>query len=147
MTSPAVHTFLTHLAPVIYGLKTPAAPEKSGAADPQSATKEDPAEERLILCRECLYPITREEERREMAGAQQHTFANPAGLVFTIGCFRSAQGCVPVGPSSDEFTWFKGFAWQVGVCRGCLAHLGWHFRAPSGTSFWGLILDHLIFPR
>jgi hypothetical protein len=145
--TPAAHPFLATVPPpVIHGLKSPASPEKGDATAPDSVVKEEPTDERLILCRECLYPITREEERREMGGAPQHTFANPAGIVFTIGCFRTAQGCVPVGPSSDEFTWFPGFAWQVGVCRGCLAHLGWLFSAPSGAAFWGLILDHLIFP-
>jgi hypothetical protein len=104
------------------------------------------AEERLILCRECLFPITREEEQTSMSGASQHTFANPAGIVFTIGCFSAAEGCAPVGPSSDEFSWFPGFVWRVGICRGCLAHMGWYFSAPSGIAFWGLILDRLIFP-
>ena len=27
------------------------------------------------------------------------------------------------------------------------AHLGWLFTTPSGAAFWGLILDHLIFPE
>jgi hypothetical protein len=127
-------------------LKTPAAPKKSDGTAPASETREEEEAERLVLCRECLFPITREEDQSEMAGARQHTFANPAGIVFTIGCFQTAEGCAPVGPASDEFTWFPGFAWRVGVCRGCLAHLGWHFVAPSGAAFWGLILDHLIFP-
>ena len=132
--------------PGLYGLKSPADPEKSDGTAPSGAAQEEEAQERLILCRECLFPVTREEERQEMAGVGQHTFANPAGIVFTIGCFNAAPGCVPVGPASDEFTWFPGFTWQVAVCRGCLAHLGWHFAAPSGAGFWGLILDHLIFP-
>ena len=127
-------------------LKTPAAPEKDDATAPADEAGEEEAAERLILCRECLFPITREEEQSEMAGARQHTFANPSGIVFTIGCFQRADGCLPVGPASDEFTWFPGFAWRVAICRGCLAHLGWYFAAPSGVAFFGLILDHLIFP-
>ena len=121
--------------PAVFWLKTPAAPERGGGTDPDSAVQEEVEDERLILCRECLFPITREEEQSEMAGAGQHTFANPAGIVFTIGCFSAA-----------EFTWFPGFDWRVAICRGCLTHLGWHFAAPSGAAFWGLILDHLIFP-
>ena len=27
----------------------------------------------------------------------------------------------------------------------CLTHLGWRFSGPPGD-FWGLILDHLVFP-
>ncbi len=132
--------------PALLWLKSPAAPEKENGTDADTAIKEKAEDERLILCRECLYPITREEEQGEMAGARQHTFANPAGIVFTIGCFMAAEGCATVGPTSEEFTWFPGFAWQVGICRGCLAHLGWHFTALSGAAFWGLILDNLIFP-
>lgn len=127
-------------------LKTPAAPEKGDGTAPAGEAREKAEEERLILCRECLFPIAREEAQGEMAGQFKHTFANPAGIVFTIGCFQVADGCAPVGPASDEFTWFPGFTWRVGICRGCLAHLGWYFTAPSGASFWGLILDHLIFP-
>ena len=140
------HPFPSPPQPPVMRLKTPVVPEKGSRAAPDNEQEDEAAEKRLILCRECLFPVTREEERSEMAGAGQHTFANPAGIVFTIGCFRAAEGCVPVGPLSEEFTWFPGFAWQVGVCRGCLAHLGWHFAAPSGATFWGLILDHLIFP-
>ena len=127
-------------------LKSPAAPKRDQGTSPGSDAREKAEEERLILCRECLFPVTREDEQSEMAGARQHTFANPAGIVFTIGCFQRAQGCVPVGPATDEFSWFSGFSWRVGVCRGCLAHLGWYFTAPSGAAFYGLILDHLIFP-
>ncbi|MCB2170099.1 MAG: hypothetical protein KQI78_20750 [Deltaproteobacteria bacterium] len=132
--------------PTMVWLKTPATPEKGDDTAPGSDVQAEAVEERLILCRECLFPITREEDQSAMEGGQQHTFANPAGIVFTIGCFSAAEGCAPVGPSSDEFTWFPGFTWRVGICRGCLAHLGWYFSAPSGTAFWGLILDHLIFP-
>ena len=133
--------------PAIMWLKTPAAPERSDGTLPGSAVQEEEREDPMVLCRECLFPVTREEAQTTMSGGFQHSFANPAGIVFTIGCFRTAEGCVPVGPASDEFTWFPGFAWRVGVCRGCLAHLGWFFAAPSGAAFWGLILDHLIFPR
>ena len=124
--------------------------KKDGRIAPELAEKEapeqSPEEEEYILCRQCRQAITRPVDRIAMQGAHQHTFANPAGIVFTIGCFQRADGCVPVGPASDEFTWFSGFAWRVGVCRGCLAHLGWYFTAPSGDAFYVLILDHLIFP-
>ena len=133
------------LPPTIW-LKTPPAPEKGDETAPEGSPLAEETEERFILCRECLFPITREEEQASISGTFQQTFANPAGIVFTIGCFSAAEGCAPVGPPSDEFTWFPGFAWRVGICRGCLAHLGWYFSAPSGAAFWGLILDHLIFP-
>lgn len=144
-TNPDPSFSLQQLPPAIW-LKTPAAPEKGDGTAPEASPQAQETEERLILCRECLFPITREEEQAAMSGAFQHTFANPAGIVFTIGCFSTAEGCAPVGPPSDEFSWFPGFVWRVAICRGCLAHLGWYFHAPSGVAFWGLILDHLIFP-
>lgn len=101
--------------------------------------------EPFIRCRECLSPVTRNEDRISVNGAHSHTFANPAGIVYTIGCFRTAEGCGPVGPSSGEFTWFAGHHWRVAICRKCMAHLGWYFSGLD-TGFWGLILDHLIFP-
>ena len=99
-----------------------------------------------ILCRQCLQVITSPTERIEMQGAHQHTFANPHGSVYQIGCFRSAAGCGYAGQSSDEFTWFKGYSWRVAVCGSCLFHLGWLFISPGSQSFNGLILDHLIQP-
>lgn len=116
--------------------------------DPETAPEEtaEAKETRRVLCRECLHPVTREQDRTEVHGAHQHTFANPGGIVFTIGCFQAAEGCGAAGSPSDEFTWFKGFSWRVAVCTGCLAHLGWLFSTASGSVFWGLILDHLIFP-
>ncbi|HNS99887.1 MAG TPA: cereblon family protein [Polyangiaceae bacterium] len=80
--------------------------------------------------------------RIEVAGAHRHTFANPHGLVFQIGCFSEATGCRGTGPASDDFTWFSGYEWQVGVCARCGIHLGWRFISHR-TSFFGLIVDRL----
>ncbi len=123
----------------------PSDPEKRPESAPEDDTQAKAS--RRVLCRECLHPVTRPQDRTEVHGAHQHTFANPSGLVFTIGCFQMAEGCGAAGSPSDEFTWFKGYSWRVAVCIGCLAHLGWLFSAASGAVFWGLILDHLIFPE
>ncbi len=129
--------------PLAFLKEEPADPEKRPNASPE----EDTQAARRVLCRECLHPVTRERERIEVQGAHQHTFANPSGIVFTIGCFHSADGCGAAGSPSDEFTWFAGFNWRVAVCAACLSHLGWQFSSVSGgAAFWGLILDHLIFP-
>jgi hypothetical protein len=47
-----------------------------------------------------------------------------------------------VGEPSEYYPWFPGYAWQIAVCRGCRAHLGWLFRA-EGDVFFGLILNRL----
>jgi len=132
-------------------LRDPA--QKRTIADSPARTIEDKAAddgtepEKLIVCRQCRNVITRPEERIEIQGAHQHTFANPQGIVFEIGCFGFAQGCGFVGPLTDEFTWFKGYSWRVAVCGACITHLGWLFHSPGGDSFCGLILDRLRQPQ
>jgi len=108
---------------------------------PEDLTSDE--DEELILCRHCGRPITRPAERIEMAGAHKHTFANPHGIVFEIGCFRSAFGCGYSGPTTDEFTWFQGYRWKVAVCGSCTVHLGWLFLSSGSDTFHGLILDRL----
>ncbi|MBW2606015.1 MAG: hypothetical protein JRD05_00120 [Deltaproteobacteria bacterium] len=132
-----------------YLLRQPS--EKYGGEKPgyivEDETKEkEPDIDEYILCRQCLQVITSPAERIEMQGAHQHTFANPNGIVYQIGCFRSASGCGYAGQPSYEFSWFKGYSWRVAVCGSCLFHLGWLFTSPGSESFNGLILDHLIQP-
>jgi hypothetical protein len=111
---------------------------------------EEEVEEKLsddgefILCRQCLNVITSSAERIEVDGSHQHTFANPHGLVFEIGCFRTVIGCGYAGPASDDFTWFAGYSWRVAVCFKCLTHLGWQFTSTGLDRFNGLILDRLV---
>jgi hypothetical protein len=103
-------------------------------------------EEAFILCRQCRQAITRPDDRITVQGAHRHTFANPHGIVFEIGCFQNVQGCGYAGAASDEFTWFAGYSWRVCFCRMCLTHLGWGFSSRGGHVFHGLILDRLIEP-
>jgi len=99
--------------------------------------------EEYLRCLQCNNVITSPSERIQVQGSHQHTYANPHGIVFEIGCFKSVKGCGHVGPASSEFSWFKGFSWRVAVCLVCLTHLGWLFVSPDGDSFHGLILDRL----
>jgi hypothetical protein len=115
-------------------------PNSESAADPGLS----PAGEVYLLCRDCLHPIARPSDRISVQGRHAHTFANPHGLVFEIGCFQHAPGCGAVGPASEEFTWFPGHRWRVCICAACLAHLGWVFLPDAGAAFFGLILDRLI---
>jgi hypothetical protein len=111
----------------------------------EDETEEEASEEEHILCRQCHNVLTSLNEQIEVQGSQKHTFANPHGIVFEIGCFRAVMGCGYAGPASDEFSWFKGFSWRAAVCVMCLTHLGWLFESRSGSSFHGLILDRLLF--
>jgi hypothetical protein len=126
-------------------LRTPADLPRGGrTARPKTAGAPAELTAPCILCRDCLHPVTRPAERIGIDGSHRHTFANPHGIVFEIGCFRMAEGCARIGPRSDEFAWFAGYTWQVGVCAACLVHIGWHFAATGGGDFYGLILDRLI---
>jgi len=112
----------------------------------EEAAERLPEEEEFILCRQCHQPITRPKERISIQGSHQHTFANPHGVVFEIGCFGSAQNCGYAGNATDEFSWFAGYSWRVCFCVMCLTHLGWIFSSKAGNSFHGLISDRLIEP-
>ncbi|MEJ2658432.1 MAG: cereblon family protein [Desulfobacterales bacterium] len=111
----------------------------------EDETKDDTLEqEEFIRCRQCRNIIASPDDRITVQGAHRHTFANPHGIVFEIGCFKAVKGCGHVGLPSDEFSWFSGYSWRVAICFMCLTHLGWVFTAYGKESFHGLILDRLI---
>lgn len=95
-----------------------------------------------LRCAVCEHRISDAAYRIEMAGAHEHTFVNPAGIVHHIGCFAAAPGCVHVGSTETAFSWFPGWSWQVAACARCRAHLGWIFRC-AGQQLHGLILAAL----
>jgi len=112
----------------------------------KQAEEQSPEEEEYILCRQCHQAITKPADRIVMQGSHRHTFANPHGIVFEIGCFRSVKGCGYAGIASDDFSWFAGYSWRVSFCAMCLTHLGWMFSRMGSDIFHGLILDRLIEP-
>lgn len=101
-------------------------------------------EERWIVCRQCQQRLTRPSERIQINGLHSHTFANPSGVVFEIGCFRMVSGLHFIGPPSYEFPWFAGHSWQIVICGTCQIHLGWWFQGPAASQFFGLIMERLI---
>lgn len=110
----------------------------------QVVEKEE-GEGRAILCLACRHLVTRTGEKISVHGKHAHVFFNPAGIVFELGCFRSAPGCVDLGRSTQEFTWFDGHAWRICVCVKCQTHLGWHYQNVHGPgAFYGLILSQLV---
>ena len=130
-------------------LRTPSGKSDGGTAPTimeREAAEKAPREEVYILCRQCHQAITRPDERIAMNGSHRHTFANPHGIVFDIGCFRNVRGCGYAGVATDEFTWFPGYSWRACFCTMCLTHLGWMFISGGGDMFHGLILDKLIEP-
>jgi hypothetical protein len=95
-----------------------------------------------IVCRACAAFIAETRSRIEVNGAHAHSFINPAGAIFRVGCHAHAPGVVGVGEESDEWTWFTGFSWQVAVCGRCGEHLGWCYRNALAR-FVALILDRV----
>jgi hypothetical protein len=128
------------------------APSKEKPAKGTTSHTEDedivryPERQGPVLCSQCRTMITSTTEIMSIQGSHGHTFANPEGILFQIGCFRSAPGCGHIGEATEEWSWFKGFRWRVALCRGCLTHLGWLYASGSGDQFHGLILNRLVFP-
>ncbi|TAL31646.1 MAG: hypothetical protein EPN93_17780 [Spirochaetes bacterium] len=98
---------------------------------------------KTLICKFCGHEITSRAESLEMGGNHTHSFMNPAGIRFRIGCFTRAKGCVVAGEATDEHTWFPGYSWQFALCGLCAAHMGW-FYGSAGHGFFGLILENLV---
>ncbi len=120
--------------------------------DPQSAKQhresadtglaEKAKQDRRLFYTACHHPVTHQDERIIVHGDYEHTFTNPQGVVYHIGCFREAAGCAPIGEATTAYTWFKGYAWRIALCASCRAHLGWFFQSADGY-FHGLITSRL----
>jgi len=82
-------------------------------------------------------------ERIQIHGAHRHTFANPHGFFFLIGCFLTAPGCIADPTETLEASWFAGYSWSIEICGNCFTHLGWGFRSEKDRSH-GLVLDRLV---
>ncbi len=103
----------------------------------------DPHWEEKIFCRQCMQVITSPAERIGVQGSHRHTFSNPLGLLFQIGCFRRVKGCVDASPPEAQWSWFRGYVWQAVLCSACATHMGWRYTGHQ-NSFYGLILDRLM---
>ena len=102
---------------------------------------------KALVCATCKAGITFEEARIEMNGGHEHRFFNPHGIVYHIGCFGFAPGCRATSPASSEFSWFRGYQWQIACCHRCQTHVGWSFLNQGAIAFYGLILNRLAEAR
>jgi hypothetical protein len=96
-----------------------------------------------MKCRFCNTPITTEQDKIEIDHQHQYCFTNPNDVAYELGCFRNAPGCILFGKLTDEYTWFGGYEWQLGLCDNCGEHLGWYYQSLSQDYFYGLILKRL----
>ncbi len=97
-----------------------------------------------VLCRACRHRLTRKGLGTRAAGAHEHAYLNPAGIVYRFACYADAPGAHALGASSREWSWFPGHAWRVAICGGCAVHVGWRFQADAGGGFYGLIVDRIV---
>lgn len=114
----------------------------SQVTKPTDLLQNERGSRRILICGACRHPVTQARMRIAVNGSHDHRFFNPYGIVFHIGCFGAAPGCVTEGDASTEFAWFKGHVWRLAHCRGCQTHLGWQFSR-DGASFYGLVLNRL----
>lgn len=94
------------------------------------------------LCIVCNKKITSDKERFEYNNQSEFQFINPSGYYYNILTFSSADGCIDLGESTIEHTWFEGHEWSFAVCRRCSNHLGWKYVGKH--SFYGLIKSRLV---
>jgi hypothetical protein len=111
------------------------APERSAGVD-------DGCGGEVLVCRRCGLHITSGKQRISVNGSHEHTFVNPEGISFCIGCFGYVQGCLFRGEPSEQWSWFKGYCWRITYCAGCGLHLGWCYSSADDV-FHGLVLRSL----
>lgn len=127
-------------APTLFFFDPQAEEDKKQTVKQRATTQ--PKKEKRLFCAACRHLVTHQDERIPVQGGHEHSFTNPRGITYHIGCYREAAGCSAVGESTAEFTWFSGYAWRVALCTNCRTHLGWRFQ--SGTDYFhGLILNRL----
>ena len=116
--------------------------QSSPTVETDTIDRSEEKPDKAILCRQCGHRITAAAHAIEVNDGHHHTFFNPAGIIYEIRCFSSADGCLQYGPFSDEFTWFAGYTWRLALCAACSLHLGWYFSSGE-LGFYGLIGKNL----
>ncbi len=103
--------------------------------------RNDGTDETVLICSSCSHPVTTVSQKTDIRGRHDHAFSYYREIV-RLGCFKNATGCVGVQGISHGYSWFRGYAWQVQVCKNCFTQLGWKYTSPD-DSFYGLIFETL----
>jgi len=111
-------------------LREPAGAPAPGAGEiPASSDDVELGDRGWYACAACALRLAREDWVLEAETQGPLVFANPHGRFFELLLVTHVVGGAFDRHATGEFTWFPGYAWRVGVCAGCHAHIGWHFEA------------------
>jgi hypothetical protein len=120
-------------------------PRKNVHARTKARTEETPP--RRYRCRACLTPLCTREDDLPVGGALLHEEVNPGGFRHLFLTVARCAHVRSVGEPTLEHTWFPGYTWEVILCEGCGAALGWCYCAVDRRSparFYGLIVDAIL---
>ena len=105
------------------------APASGVGENPASSDDVELGDRGWYTCAACATRLAREDWVLEAASQGPLVFANPHGRFFELLLVTHVVGGVFDRHPTSEFTWFIGYAWRVGSCASCRAHIGWHFQA------------------
>ncbi len=99
----------------------------------------------VFVCRNCGARIASEADVVSISGRPARTrHDNPLGETCEIITFLDARGLEGAEFSTEEHTWFEGYAWRPVCCGNCRRHLGWRYEAAAGgldpAAFYGLLV-------
>ena len=102
---------------------------------------DDNMQEWRLMCAYCGHFVTKVGEKIEVRGRHNHDFPY-YGNIVRLGCYRNAPGCVGIERVSHGYSWFRGYSWQIQLCRNCNIQLGWKYMSQD-DSFYGLVFKML----
>jgi hypothetical protein len=111
------------------GGRPPAPGERAGASHELAASGYA-----WYVCAACSERLAREDWVLEAGAQHPLVFANPHGKFFELLLVSHVQNGVFDRAATTEFTWFAGYAWRIGSCAHCGAHIGWHFESTHAAS-------------
>jgi len=94
-----------------------------------------------LICASCGHLVTKVAEKIEVRGRHNHDFPY-YGDIVRLGCYRNAPGCVGIERISNGYSWFRGYSWQIQLCRNCYIQLGWKYMSQDDR-FYGLVFKML----
>ena len=104
-----------------------------------------PPERVAYACRGCGTRLASDADCISVGGRPiRAAFVNPAGVTCEILTMASVENLAHAVVSTEEETWFEGYAWRPVACATCEAHLGWRYEAADSSAtppdFYGILV-------